>query len=256
MGQKTHPYLVDVPFKPKNDNTGCLRVFYRPIRDLEGNVPDDLYFITYDTVRVNKDKKEITNKHSLNSFKVWEKPNQYNGSSTYRVVAAYCGRHDTMEETDRLAWYTCEYFNAKLLFEHGTGETYINFKQWGKMGRLLKDPTNKLDYKTSAKESGYGIIIGDGEKKLDGLSYLREILYTPVTTDKDGNIRLFLHYIYDLPFLLELQNFDLKHNFDRISDAIVAAYYIKAQALKKKISLENSVNKDDRLDVLLSKMSI
>ncbi len=249
-GVKTHPYIVDVPFKPKNDNSGCLRIYHRPHRNFYGIVPEDIYFISYDTVRVNKRKDEITSKHSLNSFKVWEKPNAHTGNTTYRIVAAYCGRYDTMEENDRIALNTCEFYNTKLLFEYGSGETFMNFKKWGKLSRLLKDPTNKLEYKDAKGDIGYGIIIGDGEKKLDGLSYLREWLYTPIFTDNDGNVKYNLHYIYDLPFLLELQNFDISHNFDRISDAIVAIYYIKAQTLKKKDSINIDKSKNTLAEIL------
>lgn len=255
-GNKVHPYLLDVPFKPKTDLTGCVRMFYRPYRDIYGYTPEDIYFISYDTVRVNKLKTEITNKHSLNSFKVWEKPNPYTGNTTYRIVASYCGRHDTMEETDRLVLNTCEYYNCKVLFEYGTGNTFINFKSWKKLNRLLKDPTSKLEYKDSKGDIGYGIIIGDGEKKLDGLSYLRELLYTPIFTNNTGETKLFLHYIYDLPFLLELQNFDLKHNFDRISDAIVAIYFIKAQLLKKQNTINKGISTKDTLNELLTHFSL
>lgn len=255
-GTRIHPFILDVPFKPRNDNVGCLRIFHRPYHDREGIVSEDIYFISYDTVRVNKTKEEITSKHSLNSFKIWEKPNVPNDNHIYRVAASYCGRHDTMEEADRLALNCCEWYHAKLLFEYGTGETYMNFKKWGRLDRLLKDPTSKLEYKQSKSDVGFGIIIGDGEKKLDGLSYLREWLYTPVTSDKDGNIKYNLHYIYDLPFLLELQNFDLKHNFDRISDAIVAIYYIKAQLIKKQKDLSNTNSKEEKLTDLLNSFSL
>lgn len=257
-GIKTHPYIEDVPFRVKNDNTGCLRIFTRPFRERDGYVPEDIYFISYDTVRVNKLKTEITNKHSLNSFQVWEKPNSYTGNTRYRIVASYCGRFDTMEETDRLALNCCEYWNAKLLFEYGTGETFQNFKKWKALKRLLKDPTSKLEYKQNKADIGYGIVIGDGEKKLDGLSYLREWLYSPIGSDNNGNIKYNLHYIYDLSFLLELEKFNINDNFDRISSAIVAIYYIHALQLSKEnmIKKGNSLKSKESLSSLLQKMSI
>ncbi len=255
-GHKTHPFILDVPFKPKNDNVSCLRLFNRPFRTFEGDVPDDIYFAVYDTVKVDKKKDEITSKHSLNSIQIWEKPNSYNNTNRYKLVGSYCGRYELMEDNDKLALAICEYFNCKILFEFGSGDTYHNFKRWGKLDRLMKDPSNKLDNKETRSNAGYGIIIGDGEKKLNGLTYWREFLYTPISTTKDGDIKLNLHYIYDLPLLLELQNFDLKHNFDRISTSIIAIYYIKCQVIKKQAEINNASNNRESLATILNSFSL
>lgn len=253
---KTHPFIEDVPFKPKEDITGCIRMYRRPYRNYDGDVPEDLYFITYDTVKVDKDKKEITNKHSLNCFGVWEKPNKYTGNTNYRLVAIYCGRHDTMEECDKLVLNCCYYWNCKLLYEYGTGQTFLNFKRWGKKDRLLKDPTNKLEYKESKGDAGYGIVMGDGQKKLDGLSYLREFIYTPITTNEEGVLKYNLHNILDLPTCMELSSFGLGKNFDRISMLIIAVYYIMAQKLKKEKEVNSSNKKQETLSSILNSFSI
>ena len=42
-------------------------------------IPEGLYSITYDPVGVDKEKNEITNKHSHNSIKVWMNPHYLNG---------------------------------------------------------------------------------------------------------------------------------------------------------------------------------
>ena len=57
--------------------------------------PKGLYSITYDPVGVDKEKKEITNKHSHNSIKVWENPSIYNGFKQ-RLACAYYGRPDKL----------------------------------------------------------------------------------------------------------------------------------------------------------------
>lgn len=255
-GYRVHPHITDVPFKASNDNHGCLRIFDRPIRDIYGVIPDNVYFISYDTVRVNKETKDITNKHSLNSFKVWEIPNTYNKVGRYRIVASYCGRPNTLEEADKIALYTAEFYNARILFEYGSGETFINFKKWGKLDRLLKDPTHKIEQKQIKSDIGFGIVIGDSDKKLDGLTYLKEWLYEPIGTNEDGVIKYNLHYINDLSFLLELQIFDFKHNFDRISDAIVAIYKIKSISISKSQSIVNTTNKRLSLSKLLKEYSL
>jgi hypothetical protein len=255
-GNKIHPFITSVPFKPTEDIRGCIRMYERPFRNREGDVPEDIYFAAYDTVKVDKKQGEVTSKHSLDSFQIYEKPNSYTKNTTYRIVAEYCGRYPTMEECDKLMLACCEYWNMKVLFEYGTGETRRNFKTWGKLDRLLKDPTTKLDENSTKKDIGYGIIIGDGEKKLNGLTYLRDWLYTPIFTKEDGEIKYNLHYIKSLPYLLELQNFDLKGNFDRISTGIIAIYYIKSLVLKKENDINNNKLNKQSLSELLNSFSI
>ena len=242
-GVTTHPYILDVPINSETDVTGCVRVFYEPYL-VAGKVPPNIYFITSDSVGIDKDKKDLTIKHSLNSFKVWILDNDITPLSNKRLVASYCGRFNTLKEYDKLLLNTALYYNAKILSEVNRGETVANFKQWGKLSMLLKDPRGLIEKGKYSVNAGYGMVIGDGDTKLEGLRMLNELIYSKYSIDENGNYNYFLHYIYDLPFLLELQSFFLGGNFDRISDAILAVYQFKAfdiKARKDKVQKEKQV---------------
>ena len=241
-GKHIHQYITDVPITPETDVTGCIRMYYEPYT-LNGKVPPDTYFITSDSVGIDKDKKDLTIRHSLNSFKVWIRDDNVTPLSGRRLVASYCGRFDTLKEYDRMLLNTALMYNAKVLPEVNRGETLANFKQWGKIGMISKDPRSLIAKGKYAPNAGYGMVIGDGDTKLEGLRMLKEIIYAKMSVDADGNFQYFLHYMFDLPFMLELQSFFLDGNFDRISDAILAAYEYKAQDIKSKKGQTNNVNK-------------
>ena len=252
-GNRIHPYIESVPADIKKDINGCMRVWYHPFRDFDGDVPPELYFASYDTVRVDKDNKTLDKKNSLNSFKIWSYPNNIIPGGGKRLCAAYAGRFNTMEDTDRLLLYTLMYYNCKAIVEAGTGETVPNFKKWGELRRLLRDPSTILDRKNKfARGSNYGVVIGDSDKKIEGLTYLKEHLYTPRSVNEDGIKILELQYIYDLPFLLELSKFNILYNFDRISDAIVAMFEMKSHSIiRYKNAGNNSNSKNKRLADIL-----
>ena len=246
-GNVIHPYIETVPADVKKDVNGCLRIWYHPYRDQDGIVPNDLYFVSYDTVRTDKDNKTLDKKNSLNSVKVWAYPNNIIPGGGRRLCASYAGRFNTMEDTDRLVLYIAMHWNAKILVEAGTGETVPNFKKWGELKWLLRDPSTILDRNTKlSRGQNYGVVIGDADKKIEGLTYLKEMLYSPRAVDEDGNKILELHYIYDLPFLLELSKFNILYNFDRISDAIVAMFEMKSSTILKSKKSSNSNNRDSK----------
>ena len=254
-GNKIHPYIETVPADVKKDINGCMRLWYHPFKDNEGEVPPDLYFISYDTVKTDKDNKTLDKKNSLNSFKVWSYPNNIIPGGGKRLCASYAGRFNTMEDTDRLILYAAKYWNAKIILEAGSGETVPNFKKWGELKWILRDPSTILDRKNKFSRGGnYGVVVGDADKKIEGLVYLKEHLYSPRSVDEDGQHILELHYIYDLPFLLELSKFNILYNFDRISDGIVAMFEMKSNIVlkhKKSSNNNNMTGKYKRLSDIL-----
>ena len=100
--------------------------------------------------------------------------NEESGFQGKRLVAAYCGRLDSMEDNDRVLLYACLRYNCKCLIEAGTGETIPNFKKWGYRKLLMRDPSTYIDrhVKTNTAEA-YGVVVGDGDKKLEGLRIWR-----------------------------------------------------------------------------------
>lgn len=235
---KFHDYITDVPHNNRTDIHGCIREYYAPIPN-EG----DLYFISCDPYRVDKNIKEVTEKHSLFSFQVWMRSNKKVPYSKV-LVASYCGRLNTMEENDKLLLYACLRWNAKVLIEAGTGETVSNFKKWGYRNLLLKDPTYMLDTNISERSSAiYGVVIGDGDKKLEGLRMLKDYMYEVISVDENNNPVYGFTRIKDLALLLELERFNATGNFDRISSAIVAMYEFKKDSYKLEKEIQNNTDK-------------
>jgi len=224
-GKVIHEYIENVPVNPKDDIEGCIREFHPPYRDADGIVPKDLYYISYDTVAKDKDKKEFIIKNSLNAIQVWMYPNNISNSPGDILVASYAGRPNTMAEADRIALHLAIRYNAKILVEAGTGETVSNFRRWGMLRYLARDPLSIINRKEKdQKDITFGVIIGDGDKKDDGIMYIVDLINTPVTVSLTGETKYNYHYISDLPLLKELINYESEGNYDRISAMIVAMY--------------------------------
>lgn len=239
-----HEYITDVPHNSKTDVHGCIREFYSPI-------PNDgsLYFISYDPYRVDKNKEEVSTKNSLASFQVWMRTNSKTPYMGKRLVASYCGRLDTMEAVDKLVLYACLRWNCKVLYEAGTGELVTNFKKWGYRDKLLKDPSSYINRSVDGPRiTGYGIVIGDGDIKLEGMRMVRDFLYEIVGKTSDDTPIYRFNQIYDISFLLELDRFIFGRNADRLSSAIVAMFEFRKDSLllKREANSKSKTNNTDR----------
>lgn len=239
-----HEYITDVPHNSKTDVHGCIREFYSPI-------PNDgsLYFISYDPYRVDKNKEEVSTKNSLASFQVWMRTNSKTPYMGKRLIASYCGRLDTMEAVDKLVLYACLRWNCKVLYEAGTGELVTNFKKWGYRDKLLKDPSSYINRSVDGPRiTGYGIVIGDGDIKLEGMRMVRDFLYEIVGKTSDDTPIYRFNQIYDISFLLELDRFIFGRNADRLSSAIVAMFEFRKDSLllEREANSKNKTNDTGR----------
>lgn len=239
-----HEYITDVPHNSKTDVHGCIREFYSPI-------PNDgsLYFISYDPYRVDKNKEEVSTRNSLASFQVWMRTNSKIPYMGKRLVASYCGRLDTMEAVDKLVLYACLRWNCKVLYEAGTGELVTNFKKWGYRDKLLKDPSSYINRSVDGPHiTGYGIVIGDGDIKLEGMRMVRDFLYEIVGKTSDDTPIYRFNQIYDISFLLELDRFIFGRNADRLSSAIVAMFEFRKDSLllERETNSKNKTNNTGR----------
>lgn len=226
-------WIQGVPIKGHEHHHGCIRKWFNPVQiqyqDHTGatvyGTPPGYYSISYDPVGVNKENKLITNKHSHNSIEVWMNPNKYNGFKT-ALVAAYYGRPEKLEEADRVCYLLAKYYNCigTVGVEVNRGETVSNFTKWKALKYLMKDPVQIWD--TSLKgqvTSTYGVIIGDGPRKLEGLRLLKEMLYSEVGKDELGNTKRLFQTIYCYQHILELKKWNSIGNFDRVSSMIIRA---------------------------------
>lgn len=241
---KFHEFVNQVPHGSRDDIHGCVRMYYRPFL-VNGEVPKDLYFTVVDAYKVDKAQKDVTDKHSLYSAQVWMRSNTITPYPNQKLlVCEYIGRMDTMEQNDILTMGMCLLYNAECCPEAGTGETVSNFIKYKLRRYLMLDPTNMNSRKlVNPNNNDYGIVIGDGDKKYNGLRMLKEFIYEPLGYTDEGNPIRRLKFIGSVRLLLECQRFTAEGNFDHISAAIVAMYVFLADSLNTKRLVEG--NKED-----------
>lgn len=242
-----HEFVNQVPHGSRDDTHGCVRMYYRPFL-VNGEVPKDLYFVSVDAYKVDKAQKDVTDKHSLYSAQVWMRSNTITPYPNQKLlVCEYIGRLDTMEQNDIVTMGMCLMYNAECCPEAGTGETVSNFIKYKLRRYLMLDPTNVNTRKlTNPNNNDYGIVIGDGDKKYNGLRMLKEFIYEPLSYTADGKPIRRLKSISSVRLLLECQRFTAEGNFDHISAAIVAMYVFLADSLNTKRLIEGNTENNDR----------
>lgn len=242
-----HEFVNQVPHGSRDDTHGCVRMYYRPFL-VNGEVPKDLYFVSVDAYKVDKAQKDVTDKHSLYSAQVWMRSNIITPYPNQKLlVCEYIGRLDTMEQNDIVTMGMCLMYNAECCPEAGTGETVSNFIKYKLRRYLMLDPTNANTRKlTNLNNNDYGIVIGDGDKKYNGLRMLKEFIYEPLSYTADGKPIRRLKSISSVRLLLECQRFTAEGNFDHISAAIVAMYVFLADSLNTKRLVEGNTENNDR----------
>lgn len=225
MLNKKHSFIEDVPFDPSKDVHGCVREYFPPVK-VGGAIPNNLYLVTYDPVKVEKDIKTLTRKHSLASIQVWN-------LETWTIVAEYLGRMEKPDDIDYLAFLFCKRWNGKLLAEVNVGEVVKNFKTWGGYGLLEKDPTHILQHGTIDPKASIGVVIPTGSISFKYYGFLQELVYRKIAMQETGEIKIGLHNIYSIPLCKSMQIFDLDINLDSLASARLAGLYYKAKGVTK-----------------------
>ena len=258
---KTYDYIQGVPRRGNEDPHGCIRVWFAPEYE-ETYIGDRLirsilpgtYVAVYDPVGIDKDKKEITDRHSHNSIFVIEMPRERNGFKP-KLCAAYYGRTERLEEADEKFYRLCKWYNCigTGLVEINRGETVSNFRKWKATKYLGYEPLYVWDSAVKEKVStSYGYNIGSGLKKLDGLRLLKEFLYEVIGKNEFGEDIYVFERFLDYQTILELKKFNADGNFDRISSLILLGIYWKSIDIKGKRELANrkKVTEDnDKTDI-------
>ena len=258
---KTYDYIQGVPRRGNEDPHGCIRVWFAPeyeeiyINDrLIRSILPGTYVAVYDPVGIDKDKKEITNRHSHNSIFVIEMPRERNGFKP-KLCAAYYGRTERLEEADEKFYRLCKWYNCigTGLVEINRGETVSNFRKWKATKYLGYEPLYVWDSAVKEKVStSYGYNIGSGPKKLDGLRLLKEFLYEVIGKNEFGEDIYVFERFLDYQTILELKKFNAEGNFDRISSLILLGIYWKSIDIKGKRELASrkKVTEDnDKTDI-------
>lgn len=258
---KTYDYIQGVPRRGNEDPHGCIRVWFAPEYE-ETYIGDRLirsilpgtYVAVYDPVGIDKDKKEITDRHSHNSIFVIEMPRERNGFKP-KLCAAYYGRTERLEEADEKFYRLCKWYNCigTGLVEINRGETVSNFRKWKATRYLGYEPLYVWDSAVKEKVStSYGYNIGSSPKKLDGLRLLKEFLYEVIGKNEFGEDIYVFERFLDYQTILELKKFNAEGNFDRISSLILLGIYWKSIDIKGKRELASrkKVTEDnDKTDI-------
>lgn len=258
---KTYDYIQGVPRRGNEDPHGCIRVWFAPEYE-ETYIGDRLirsilpgtYVAVYDPVGIDKDKKEITDRHSHNSIFVIEMPRERNGFKP-KLCAAYYGRTERLEEADEKFYRLCKWYNCigTGLVEINRGETVSNFRKWKATKYLGYEPLYVWDSAVKEKVStSYGYNIGSGPKKLDGLRLLKEFLYEVIGKNEFGEDIYVFERFLDYQTIIELKKFNAEGNFDRISSLILLGIYWKSIDIKGKRELASrkKVTEDnDKTDI-------
>lgn len=258
---KTYDYIQGVPRRGNEDPHGCIRVWFAPEYE-ETYIGDRLirsilpgtYVAVYDPVGIDKDKKEITDRHSHNSIFVIEMPRERNGFKP-KLCAAYYGRTERLEEADEKFYRLCKWYNCigTGLVEINRGETVSNFRKWKATKYLGYEPLYVWDSAVKEKVStSYGYNIDSGPKKLDGLRLLKEFLYEVIGKNEFGEDIYVFERFLDYQTILELKKFNAEGNFDRISSLILLGIYWKSIDIKGKRELASrkKVTEDnDKTDI-------
>lgn len=258
---KTYDYIQGVPRRGNEDPHGCIRVWFAPeyeetyIGDrLVRSILPGTYVAVYDPVGIDKDKKEITDRHSHNSIFVIEMPRERNGFKP-KLCAAYYGRTERLEEADEKFYRLCKWYNCigTGLVEINRGETISNFRKWKATKYLGYEPLYVWDSAVKEKVStSYGYNIGSSPKKLDGLRLLKEFLYEVIGKNEFGEDIYVFERFLDYQTILELKKFNAEGNFDRISSLILLGIYWKSIDIKGKRELASrkKVTEDnDKTDI-------
>lgn len=258
---KTYDYIQGVPRRGNEDPHGCIRVWFAPeyeetyINDrLIRSILPGTYVAVYDPVGIDKDKKEITDRHSHNSIFVIEMPRERNGFKP-KLCATYYGRTERLEEADEKFYRLCKWYNCigTGLVEINRGETVSNFRKWKATKYLGYEPLYVWDSAVKEKVStSYGYNIGSGPKKLDGLRLLKEFLYEVIGKNEFGEDIYVFERFLDYQTILELKKFNAEGNFDRISSLILLGIYWKSIDIKGKRELASrkKVTQDnDKTDI-------
>lgn len=258
---KTYDYIQGVPRRGNEDPHGCIRVWFAPeyeeiyINDrLIRSIIPGTYVAVYDPVGIDKDKKEITDRHSHNSIFVIEMPRERNGFKP-KLCAAYYGRTERLEEADEKFYRLCKWYNCigTGLVEINRGETVSNFRKWKATKYLGYEPLYVWDSAVKEKIStSYGYNIGSGPKKLDGLRLLKEFLYEVIGKNEFGEDIYVFERFLDYQTILELKKFNAEGNFDRISSLILLGIYWKSIDIKGKRELASRkkvTEENDKTDI-------
>ena len=175
--------------------------YQAPFKDGAGNVPNGLYIIVVDPYA-----HDNTTGVSIGAAYVIKRINNFS-SPDDMIVASYVGRPMTQDIYNDNLFLLAEYYNAKIGFENDRGNI-IDYARFHNKTKFLIEEIELIDKKENInfKKLGrnYGMSMGSKDRKGQATIYLRDWLRTERGKGEDGDVKMNLHFIFDIALLDEL----------------------------------------------------
>ena len=217
---------VIYPHKKTMDLTGCVIEWIPPFKN-NGIVPSNLYTICNDPFGIDKDNDFTKSTDSLGASYVIERSNLITPGKGDMIVACYVGRPERQDDYNEILLKLSLYYNAEVMFENDRGDVKNYFKRNQALNMLCDEPEILWKKELQGKSGRNKGISMNLKRKADAALYLKDWLYTKRGTNHNGDAVLNLDYIYDLELLKELEKWNLKGNFDRVSALLVGQFHMK-----------------------------
>lgn len=212
------------PHNQKDDDiSGAIVIYEPPYKDYNtGKVPSGLYIICNDPYGQNKSEGSS----SLGATYVIKRTNRFSQPDDI-IVASWVGRPASQDDYNRKLFLLAEYYNAKIGFENDRGEVIPFAKRFNKL-HYLQEQFEMLHKKElmSTVQREYGMHMTTA-RKAQGEVYIKDWLLSPRGIDKDGNLKLNLHHIYDVALIEELIKYNKDGNFDRVMALMIGMFHLK-----------------------------
>ena len=202
---------IDVyPHKMLSD--GCVVIYEHPYYNSNtGNIPDNMYLGGCDPIDFGRDENASkTEDHSLGAFYLMNKV-------TERIVCEYVGKPRLAEQYYEIVFKILLYYNARVNIESNNKGIFTHLKNKGKEHLICDEPailkdTVSYNYTTGRR----GTRATETVNRL-GRQFICKWLLTKIDEDDKGNPIYNLHKIRSIGLLQELQQWNNKGNFDRVS---------------------------------------
>jgi len=219
--------ITKYPHGRNQDLSGSVVVYQTPYRNSNGKVPKNLYVACHDPYAHDSS----TDMSSLGATFILKRTNRLDQSFSECVVASYVGRPNTQDEYNRIMFMLAEYYNCKIAFENNRGNVVEYAKRMNQLHMLEEqfDVITNVEKQTKSRSNvsrKFGIHMTKTRKEQAEI-YVRDWLNEMIGADEEGNTKLRLHNIFDVPLLQELIKFNKKGNFDRVSALFIGMYYLK-----------------------------
>jgi hypothetical protein len=235
------------PHKTDGILEGAFTMLEAPLKDVDGKIPTNLYYIVADCFAV--DTEQATDWNSLGSFYVYKRTNNMFPTEDDMLVGWYHGRPPRVKDFHRRVFMAARFYNGVVQTEiKGGGQELLNYAvQHGFTNYCGDRPTVFNQDKDFKKTSGRQFFVRiEDNTKPERIQKLVDWLLKERSLKVIGNETQYvlnLDKIYDRGLLEELIKFNPNGNFDRIS-CLLVLMTIMQEAELQQIEEQTKNNRD------------